>query len=200
MLYDKITCQHTGLTGHTQPGVFKFNPYWNENMEEPRRLRKRDMRIARSKYVFGYPKPRFELVSESEDEYDEDEDDEEGSEEREGTAISGRKADTPKTAKTTKTTKTRDEDDDDDDDEDDDDYDSDDYDDEYDEEEEDYIPYRLPEIGYPQTPSLPPSSQSFRSRHSDFTESVPDSLPSLPPTRQLTAQTKRTGVTQVKQR
>ncbi|XP_053391250.1 uncharacterized protein LOC128554061, partial [Mercenaria mercenaria] len=195
MLYDKITCQHTGLTGHTQPGVFKFNPYWNENMEEPRRLRKRDMRIARSKYVFGYPKPRYELVSESEEEYDEDEDDEDD-DDREATAASGRKAETPKTAKTNKT---RAEEEDDDDDDEDSEYDSEEYDSDEDEEDEDYIPFRLPEIGYPQTPSLPPSSQSFRSRYSDFTEyseSVPESLPSLPASRQLTAQTKRIGVTQ----
>lgn len=196
MLYDKITCQHTGLTGHTQPGVFKFNPYWNENMEEPRRLRKRDMRVARSKYVFGYPKPKFELVSESEeetDEYDEDDDDNETVDQVE---ISG-KAETPKTAKTTKT-----QEEDDDEDDYDSEYDSEEYDsedEEDDEEDEDFIPYKLPEIGYPKTPSLPPSSQSFRSRYSDFTEyseSVPESLPSLPASRQLTAQT-RTGVTQV---
>ncbi|WAR02323.1 hypothetical protein MAR_008881 [Mya arenaria] len=44
-------------------------------MEEPRKLRKRDMRITRTKFVFGYPRPRMELLSESE------EDEEEGGEE-----------------------------------------------------------------------------------------------------------------------
>lgn len=193
MLYDKITCQHTGLTCHTQPGMFKFNLFWNESMEEPRRLRKRDMRIARTKFVFGYPKPKFELVTESEDEnVDEEHDDSRG----QTAQLSSRKADTHKTAKTSQTRGTRviegHEEEDDDNRE----YDSDSEDE--DDEDDEFIPYQLPQIGYPHTPSLPPSSQSFRSRYSEYSD-VPDSLPELPTSRQFLgiAQTKRTGVTQV---
>ncbi|KAL4223613.1 hypothetical protein ACF0H5_017082 [Mactra antiquata] len=199
MLYDKITCKHTGLVGHTQPGVFKFNPYWNENMEEPRRMRKRDMKIAKTKFVFGYPKPKFELVSESEDEYD----DEDETDEDEVESVKPPKTALKTPQRETSRAKTRDHDGDDDSgDDSDDDYDSEyDSDDEEYSEDEDFIPYQLPQIGYPKTPSLPPSSQSFRSRYSEYSESVADSLPSLPATRQnLTAQTKRTGVTQRTQR
>ena len=51
-----------------------------------------------------------------------------------------------------------------------------------DDEDHDYVPFKLPTIGYPKTPSLPRSSQSFRSQFSD----VPDSLPEVPGSRQLT--------------
>ena len=66
--------------------------------------------------------------------------------------------------------------------------------DEDEDEDDDYIPFQLPQIGIPKTPSLPPSSQGARSRYSDYSESVPDSLPELPGTRQLTAlSTARSG-------
>lgn len=135
-------------------------------MEEPRRLRKRDMRITKTKFVFGYPRPRFEIVSDSEEEEEYDEDDEEGESEGEGTGErvkteggKSRKTETPRTARTAKTRATN---------ADDSEYDSEDYDSEdYDDgdDEEDFLPFKLPQIGYPKTPSLPPSSQSFRSRY-----------------------------------
>ncbi|KAH3891273.1 hypothetical protein DPMN_015366 [Dreissena polymorpha] len=62
-----------------------------------------------------------------------------------------RHTETPKTSKTSRSRATADDSE----------YDSEDYDDEVDEE---YLPFQLPQIGYPDTPSLPPSSQSFRSR------------------------------------
>ena len=74
--------------GHTQPGVFKFNPYWNENMEIPKKTRKRDMSYPKMTFVFGYPKPQFEMASDSEgggsDVSDDDDD------YRDGTAGRGR--------------------------------------------------------------------------------------------------------------
>ena len=74
--------------------------------------------------------------------------------------------------------------------------------DDEDDEDYDYVPFKLPNIGYPKTPSLPRSSQSslsFRSRFSD----VPDSLPEVPGSRQITgmrtADSKRLMTTQVRQ-
>lgn len=55
-----------------------------------------------------------------------------------------------------------------------------------DDEDQDYVPFELPQIGYPKTPSLPRSSQSkmsFRSKYSD----VPDSLPDISKSQRLTA-------------
>ncbi|XP_052799203.1 histone H3.v1-like [Mya arenaria] len=197
MLYDKIVCKHTGLTGHTQPGVFKFMPFWNENMEEPRKLRKRDMRITRTKFVFGYPRPRMELLSESEEDEEEggEEEDEEEEDARSRLKTEGgksRKTETQRTARTAKTSKTRATEDDSEYDSEDDEYDDDDDEDD----EEDYIPFELPQIGYPHTPSLPPSSQSFRSRYSVYTPSVTDELPPISGPRTQTSQTKRTHKTQ----
>ena len=37
-------------------------------MEIPRKLRKRDMSYPQTTFLFGYPKPRFELWSDSEEE------------------------------------------------------------------------------------------------------------------------------------
>ena len=69
-----------------------------------------------------------------------------------------------------------------------------------DDEDNDYVPFKLPNIGYPKTPSLPRSSQSFRSQFSD----VPDSLPEVPGSRQLTgmrtAGSQRLLTTQVRQK
>ena len=199
MLYDKIVCKHTNIAGETQSGVFKFNPYWNENMEIPRKLRKRDMRIAKTKFIMGYPHPKFELVPESEEEDEEEESEgDEESESQEG----DREAEPRTTATGCKSRKSGDAEDNDDDD---DDERSDDDDDDDDTEDDDFLPYELPQIGYPNTPSLPPSSQSGLSRRSirnfddddDYEEDSYDRLPSLSASRQLTAQTahsKRTGV------
>ena len=69
-----------------------------------------------------------------------------------------------------------------------------------DDEDNNYVPFKLPNIGYPKTPSLPRSSQSFRSQFSD----VPDSLPEVPSSRQLTgmrtAGSQRLLTTQVRQK
>ena len=74
-------------------------------------------------------------------------------------------------------------------------------DDDSEDEDNAYMPFKLPQIGYPKTPSLPPSSQSFRSRYSDYSDSVPASLPEVPSSRQLTAlrtaTSTRAGVSQV---
>ncbi|XP_033730242.1 FK506-binding protein 3-like [Pecten maximus] len=76
MVYENITCKHSGVKGEAHAGVFRFDFNWNEFMEEPRR-RKRSQAPPKTNFVKGYPNPEFlgEYVEEEEGEDEDDDDD-----------------------------------------------------------------------------------------------------------------------------
>ena len=72
MLYEKITCKHTGLRGQNHPGVSHFDFNWSEKYEDPVR-RKKSKPPPKISFAMGYPNPKFVNQPES-DENDEDDD------------------------------------------------------------------------------------------------------------------------------
>ncbi|XP_061162407.1 glutamic acid-rich protein-like [Saccostrea echinata] len=85
MLYENITCVHTGLKGQSHAGVFRFEDNWIERDVQTapkekgneKKNKKKERIIARPKmkYVYGYPKPVLPAFSDDEEEDDQDDDD-----------------------------------------------------------------------------------------------------------------------------
>ena len=193
MLYENITCVHTGLKGQSHAGVYRFEDNWIERdvntAKEQNDTGKKGKKKAKTlnrpkiKYIYGYPKPVLPAVSDEEeeggadDDYDEY-DDEYMSDEEDLDGGSARSK-TQSRSKNTKPVKKRKHSRKDDSGYGEEQMEDDDYDEEEDDEEEVqpeltrdevYYPVMLPQIGH----SPPPSRE--RSRHSG-----PKSQQALPP-------------------
>jgi hypothetical protein len=205
MLYENITCVHTGLKGQPHAGVFRFEDNWierdvrtaqeqKENKKKSKKQRKLDR--PKMKHVYGYPKPVLPAFSDDEEGEGDDDDQEEyddddilSDDEMDAVSTrSKRQTQSRKSKSESKNKKKQQKKEDNDtgvEEMDDDDYD----DEEEDEEpqgeitrEEAYYPVLLPQIGH----SPPPSRE--RTRHSARSQPA---LPPLPESPFMTTQKKK---------
>ncbi|XP_062591845.1 glutamic acid-rich protein-like [Saccostrea cucullata] len=185
MLYENITCVHTGLKGQSHAGVFRFEDNWIEGdvqtapkqkgNEKKNKKKERTIPRPKMKYVYGYPKPVLPAFSDDEegDDQDEDDDDEDLlSEEDDIDAVSTKSKPQPNLKKSkSKSNNKKKQQKKDDNDTGVEEMDDDDFDEEEEDEpqgpitrEEAYYPVMLPQIGHSPPPSRERSRLSARSQ------------------------------------